>query len=105
MKKYKTIVTSISSKEHQKHIIDKILSKQLSPCIQIIRGVESSYIWENEIITEKENIIFIKTISKNKNLIIKEIKSIHSYDTPEIICYDFDILSNKYENWFLNNIK
>ena len=47
----------------------------------------------------------LRAINKNKDLIIKEIKSIHSYNTPEIICYDFDILSNKYENWFFNNIK
>ena len=28
----------------------------------------------------------------------------HSYDTPEIISYDFEILSEKYKKWFDINI-
>ena len=104
MKNYITIVTSTNSRKDSLRIKDSILSKKLSPCIQIMKNVESSYIWKGKILTEYEELIYIKTSDCKKNQIIKEINSIHSYDTPEIICYNFDIVSDKYEKWFLGNI-
>ena len=104
MKKYITIATTISSKVSKEKIIKNILDKQLSPCIQTIKGIESSYIWKNEIKNDFEDLILIKTNNKNKDLVVQEIKNIHPYDVPEIICYNFNILSNKYEKWFLNSM-
>ena len=53
--------------------------------------------------------LFINNISYECNewikKIINEIKSIHSYDIPEIISIDFNILSDKYEKWFNENTK
>tara|TARA_Y100000996_G_scaffold414999_1_gene407734 strand:+ start:3615 stop:3938 length:324 start_codon:yes stop_codon:yes gene_type:complete len=104
MKKYITIATTISSKASKEKIIKNILDKQLSPCIQTIKGIESSYIWKNQIKNDFEDLILIKTNNKNKNFVIKEIEDNHPYDIPEIICYNFNILSNKYEKWFSDNI-
>ena len=102
--KYKTIVTTINSEKESISIRDSILSKRLSPCIQIVKNVESSYIWNEEIMTEKEEIIFIKTVDRNQKLIIKEIEALHPYENPQIICYNFDILTDKYAEWFLESI-
>ena len=105
MKKYKTIITTTNSKKDTQQIKDSILRKKLSPCVQIIRKIESSYLWKGKILSDNENMIFIKTIKENENAIIDQIKSIHTYDTPEIISFDFDILSNKYKKWFDNSIE
>ncbi len=104
MKKYITIATTIPSKASKEKIIENILDKQLSPCIQTIKGIKSSYIWENEIKSDFEDLILIKTNNRNKDLVIQEIKDNHPYDIPEIICYSFNIISDKYEKWFLNSI-
>ena len=102
--KYKTIVTTANSEKESILIRDSILSKRLSPCIQIVKNVESSYIWNNQIATDREELIFIKTVDRNQRLIIKEIEAIHSYQNPQIICYNFDILTDKYAEWFLESI-
>ena len=105
MKKYITIVTSVKSEEDSLRIKHRILSKKLSPCIQIIKNIESSYRWKGKIVTDREELMYIKTSDSKKDQIIKEINSIHSYDIPEIICYNFNITSDKYEKWFLGNIE
>ena len=105
MKKYRTIITTTNSKEDSKRIKNNILLKNLSPCIQVMTNIESSYHWNGKIISDKEIMIIIKADRRNEQLIISEIKSIHSYDTPEIISIDFNILSDKYEKWFNQNSK
>ena len=105
MKKYKTIITTTNSKEDSRRIKKNILSKNLSPCIQIITNIESSYYWNGKINSDKEIMILIKADRRNEQLIINEIESIHSYDIPEIISIDFSILSDRYEKWFNKNTK
>ena len=105
IEKYKIIITTTNSLKDIESIKKNILLKKISPCIQVINNIESSYIWENEIVSDNEAVIFIKTTSRNESLVISEIIKNHSYDTPEIISYDFDILSEKYKKWFDINIK
>ena len=105
IKKYKIIITTSNSIQDIQSIRDKLLLKKISPCIQIINNIESSYIWKDEIVLENEVMILIKADSKHESLVVAEIEKHHSYDTPEIISYDFEILSDKYKKWFDGNIK
>ena len=41
---------------------------------------------------------------KNKNELVRIIHQNHAYETPEIICYDMDILNNDYRKWFKKEI-
>ena len=100
MKRYISIITSIDKKENADIISNKLLEERLSPCVQKIKGVESSYIWNNEIQKDNELFLIIKTKVNNKKKIVDIIEKMHGYDTPEIISIDFDILSKKYEEWF-----
>ena len=100
MKKYKIIVTTTNSIENLKAIRTRILNKKLSPCVQTINNLESHYMWKGKLVSDKEIMILIKTDKKNEHNITKEIQSVHKYENPEIISYEFDILSKKYKEWF-----
>ena len=80
-----------------------LLDKQLSPCVQTIKNVISSYVWQNKVLTDNEIIIRIKASSNNYDKITNIIKTLHNYDNPELISYKFNILSNEYKTWFLDS--
>ena len=105
IKKYKIITTTINSQEAIASIKNALLLKKKSPCIQVIKSLQSSYKWKGEVVTEDEMMLIIKTNKTNCSSVITEIKKYHTYDTPEIISYDFDILSDKYKEWFDHNIE
>ena len=102
--KIKLITTSIKSKKAADLIIKKLLTMNLSPCIQLIPEVHSTYKWKDKIRNSNEYLLFIKTTEKCvndcKNLILKY----HNYDTPEILVSNAEILNNSYSNWFIGNI-
>jgi len=101
---YIIIKTSTDSFKVAKKISQIILNKKLSPCINIIENVISTFIWKNKITNAIEHIVEVKTINIYKDKIVAIIKKNHNYDVPEIIQSNIHILNNDYKEWFDENI-
>ena len=100
---YKIITTTIDTKKNAMLLIDSILSESLSPCVQLIDKVQSFYKWRGNIEENSEFLILIKCFSDNEQAIKEIILKKHTYEVPEIIISDFDILNSDYANWFADN--
>ncbi len=97
---YKIIITSTDSLEIINKISDYALKAKLSPCVQVLSGADSRYIWKGRIESHKEYLLFIKCKNSNSKKIANYIESNHNYETPEIIETDFEILNEEYKKWF-----
>lgn len=98
------IKTTVKDTGIIKLIISELLNKKYATCINIINNVESHYLWNNKLVKDKESILFIKTISKNEEIIYKVIKDFHDYDIPEIITINIQNVDVNYLNWMKQNI-
>ena len=102
---YKILITTSTNSNILKMIIQEcVLNKKLSPCAHIINNVNSFYIWDDNLVNENESILMIKCKKSNADAIKRIINEKHNYKVPEIISFDFDIISSKYKRWF-NEIK
>ena len=101
---FKIIETSTDKLLIAEKISQSIINSKLSPCVQIIDGIKSYYIWKNKIVSSNEYTIKIKTVESHINKISLIIKEKSNYDVPEVISYDFRIEDKEYENWFNENI-
>lgn len=101
---FKIIETSTDKLIIAEKISQSIINSKLSPCVQIIDGIKSYYIWKNKIVSSNEYTIKIKTVENHINKISLIIKEKSNYDVPEVISYDFRIEDKEYENWFNENI-
>jgi periplasmic divalent cation tolerance protein len=101
---FKIIETSTDELIIAEKISQSIINSKLSPCVQIIDGIKSYYIWKNKIVSSNEYTIKIKTVENHINKISLIIKEKSNYDVPEVISYDFRIEDKEYENWFNENI-
>ena len=97
---YKMIITTTDSLEIVDKITNHLLESNLSPCIQIIDKVESKYLWEGEIKSQKEYLILIKCKACNAEGVSEYIKNNHNYNISEVIEIDINILNEKYKKWF-----
>ncbi|MDD5454998.1 MAG: divalent-cation tolerance protein CutA [Candidatus Ratteibacteria bacterium] len=107
MKKFSFIIILITvpTKKEAKKISDKLLQEKLAACVNIIKGVNSSFWWKNKIETANEFLLTVKTRSKFFNDIVKVVKSLHSYDIPEIIAVPIINVNKDYLNWIKNSLK
>ena len=77
-------ITASSDKEVEK-IADMLLEKRLIACANMF-PIKSKYWWKGKIVKSKEVLMFCKTQMSKSQEIIKEVRKIHSYDTP---CINF----------------
>jgi len=78
------LVTTKNAREANK-IAKKLVEKKLIACANIIKGVNSIFRWAGKVDQANEALMIIKSRRKHLNKIIKEVKSLHSYDCPEVI--------------------
>ena len=93
------IKTTIKNKVTKNELINELIKNDYASCINIIENVSSHYKWQGKVESEKEDILFIKTMKRNEKLIYEVIKLIHDYEIPEIITIAINNLDTMYLNW------
>ena len=79
------ILVTASSKKEALRIARVLVEKKLAACVNIIENIESVFRWEGKIDIAKEAMLVIKSKKTALEAIIKLVKSLHSYQVPEII--------------------
>jgi periplasmic divalent cation tolerance protein len=99
------LFTTAPTKELARKIALHLVEKRLVACVNIIPGVESVYIWENKVQSDDEVILKMKTTANNVAEVAKEIKSLHTYQTFELISIPIADGSKDYLEWIHRSVK
>jgi periplasmic divalent cation tolerance protein len=98
------VCTSVNDIKVARDIANTLLTKKYSPCINIVSNNESIYVWNNDIETTNEYILFIKSVKSKFKNIEKLILAMHPYEIPEILAIDINHINMKYLKWMLDYI-
>ena len=93
------IKTTVKNKVTRENIINELIKNDYVSCINVIENVSSHYKWREKVESEKEDILLIKTMKRNEKLVYKVIKTIHDYETPEIITIAINNIDSSYLSW------
>ena len=105
MKSYIQVTTTTESKEQAQSIAQNLVSAKLAACVQILGPITSTYRWKGKVETAEEWLCLIKTREGLYEELEKEIISLHSYETPEIIAVPISKGSADYLSWLDAEIK
>ena len=93
------VYTTVHSKKDGERISRRLVETRMAACITIIPHAESIYRWKNEIQTQMEFLLIIKTVRSQLGNLIAKIKKLHPYDVPEIIALPIVGGSSEYLDW------
>jgi len=79
------VYTTVNNIQDARRIAHTLVEEQLVACVNIIPNIESVYKWKGKIERENEIVLIAKTSDDNVKKTIKRIKTLHSYDLPDII--------------------
>lgn len=102
--RYIVILITTKDKKEAEKIAQGLLKDKLIACANIITGVQSLFWWQGKIDKAQEVLMILKT---KKNLFKKvsaKVKSLHSYQTPEIIALPIVAGSEDYLKWIDSSV-
>ena len=88
-----------------KHIVKSLLKNKLVACANIVKNIDSYFIWKQNLSFSKEVLIVGKTLSNKENKIIKEVKRLHSYDNPCVLFIKISSGNKDFLKWIKNSLK
>jgi periplasmic divalent cation tolerance protein len=98
MSAYVVVMTTAGSAEEAQTIASALVESRKAACVQIL-PVASCYVWNGKIANEPEFMMFIKTRDALYEDVEALIRSLHSYETPEIVCLPIVKGANAYLDW------
>ncbi|MBI1821832.1 MAG: divalent-cation tolerance protein CutA [Nitrospirae bacterium] len=85
MKDFIVVLITCPSLEEAQKITRTLVSEKLLACGNIVPGIHSIFFWQEKVSEENEVLIIGKSKRSKFPLIVKKVKSLHSYTVPEII--------------------
>lgn len=87
--------------EEAARLAEMLVGAHLAACVQILPEMESVYRWQGKIERQSEILLLAKTTQGKFAELEREVRALHSYDTPEIIAVPVSEASAPYLKWLL----
>jgi len=91
--------------EEAARLADLLIGAHLAACVQILPEMESVYRWQGKIERQAEILLVAKTTRAKFEELEREVRALHSYDTPEIIALPIVAGSTPYLEWLQASLK
>ncbi len=104
MKGIKFFYITCSKKKEANKIATFLVRKKLVACANIVNNIDSVFTWKNKVTKTKEILVIGKTMNKNIQKIIKNVKKLHSYDVPCIIFFDIKNGNIDFLKWIIKSV-
>lgn len=93
------VTTSIDNEETAHKIAKLVLENRLAACAQILPPVTSLYWWKGKIASDKEYLLSMKSDRTLFDRLVNVIRSVHSYEVPEIVATGVIEMDMEYASW------
>lgn len=88
-----------------RRLAEMLLEKRLAACVQILPEIESVYRWQGRVERQPEVLLMAKTTIAKFEELEREVRAIHSYETPEIVAVSIAAGSGPYLQWLAASLK
>ncbi len=90
--------------EEATRLADLLIGAHLAACVQILPEMESVYRWQGKIERQSEILLIAKTTAAKFADLEREVRALHSYETPEIVAIPLVAGSTPYLEWLINSL-
>ena len=87
------------NKGEASRLADLLVERNLAACVQILPAMLSVYRWQGKIERQEEVLLIAKTFIEKFAELEREVRAVHSYETPEIVAVPLTAVSEPYRQW------
>ena len=96
---YVVILSTTGSMEEASKIADHLVANHLVACVNILPSVHSVYWWNHSVNHDNEILMIMKTEASQVPKVEAAIRSLHSYQVPELIVLPVNYGLPEYLKW------
>lgn len=100
---YCVVMVTASSRSEAEAIAVTLVEEKLAACVSLV-PIHSIYSWQGKVNFEDEYQLLIKTKLHHFDKLSEKIKTIHSYEVPEIMAVPIIAGSQTYLNWISETV-
>lgn len=93
------VLMTAANGEEATRLAEMLVGAHLAACVQILPEMESVYRWQGQVERQSEVLLIAKTTREKFDELEREVRALHSYDTPEIIAFPVITGSAPYLDW------
>lgn len=93
------VLMTAANGEEATRLAEMLVGAHLAACVQIMPEMESVYRWKGKIERQSEVLLIAKTTKGKFSEIDREVRALHSYETPEIVALPIIAASDPYLKW------
>lgn len=86
-------------KDEASRLADMLVERNLAACVQILPAMQSVYRWQGKVERQEELLLIAKTFTTKFAELEREVRAVHSYETPEIVAVPLTAVSEPYRQW------
>jgi periplasmic divalent cation tolerance protein len=98
------VFMTAASREEAVRLAEMMVAARLAACVQILPQMESIYRWQGKIERQQEVLVIAKTAASKFDELEREVRALHSYDTPEIVAFPLTAGSRPYLDWLKTSL-
>lgn len=103
--KYRLILSTVPNQKTGAKIAKALVRDKFCACVNVIPKLSSFYWWKGKIESSNETLLLIKTTQSKVAALIRALKKIHPYETPEIISLEIKEGWKGYLDWIASSVK
>ena len=99
------ILITCANRREAERIARQLVKQKLVACVNVIDKIKSIFWWQNKIDSASEVLLIAKSKKSMMTKVIKQVKSLHSYQVPEVIALPIVAGNKDYINWINESIR
>ena len=100
------VLVTCANRAEARRIAQSVVQKRLAACVNILQSpVESIYRWKGKVESAREVLLIVKTTAKRLAPLEREVKRLHTYETPEFIVLPIVAGSREYLGWVAESVR
>ena len=99
------VLVTASSKQEAETLAEKLLEAKLIACANVLGPVSSHFHWEGKIERAEEYLVLMKSRSNLFGALEEKVRSLHSYEVPEVLALPVAAGSKPYLDWLSGVLK